>query len=300
MRPAECSSSIVCFLVAWIALFGFASITTRALESTISPSNSFAYSANAGWVDFRPSAEDGVRLDETFLSGYAYSANLGWIHFGDGSPANGHSYSNTAPDDYGVNLGADGALSGFAYSPNIGWIAFENQMGQPRLDFTTGKLSGYAHAANTGWISLDTPSSDLIASSIAPPADSDGDGIADSWEHQHFGNLTSASSSSDADGDGATDLREYLAATEPQDSGSHLRIVSHSFNATSSSANLTFTSSANRRYLVEYDGDLQGAWTDAGFGLLTPDSGATTTRSFVHPASTKLFFRVQARKPLQN
>jgi hypothetical protein len=100
-------------------------------SSTISTTDRHAYAANAGWIDFRPTAGDGVRVDETFLSGYAYAANFGWIHLGDGSPENGHSYSNNSSSDYGVNLAADGKLTGYAYSANIGWISFEQQWGQP-------------------------------------------------------------------------------------------------------------------------------------------------------------------------
>ena len=267
-------------------------------NSTISSADRHAYAANAGWIDFRPSADNGVRVDETFLSGYAYAANFGWIHLGDGSPENGHSYSNNSSTDYGVNLAADGNLSGFAYSANIGWIAFEQQWGQPTMNYSTGRFSGYTYATNAGWIALDTPSSDLAAASIAAPADSDSDGIADAWEQSKFGNLASATATSDADRDGATDLREYLAGTEPADADSHLRIVSHSYNTSNQTASLTFTSAPNRRYLIEHDSDLQGLWTDSGFGLLSPDSGANTSRTFAHPASSRLFFRVQARKPL--
>jgi hypothetical protein len=267
-------------------------------NSTISTTDSHAYAANAGWIDFRPSAGDGIRVDETFLSGYAYAANFGWIHLGDGSPENGHSYSNNSSSDYGVNLAADGKLTGYAYSANIGWISFEQQWGQPAMNYSTGRFSGHAYAANAGWIALDTPSSDLAAASIAEPADIDGDGISDAWEQSKFGNLTSATATSDADHDGATDLREYLAGTEPADAASHLRIVAHSYNTNNQTASLTFTSAPNRRYLIEHDSDLQGPWTDSGLGLLSPDSGASTSRTFVHPASSKLFFRVQARKPL--
>ncbi len=198
-----------------------------------------------------------------------------------------------------MNLAPDGSLSGQAYSANIGWIAFEPQWGQPRLDYATGRFSGHAHAANAGWVALDTPSSDLVAASIAAPADTDGDGISDAWEMEHFGDLKVASASTDADGDSVSDLREYLAATDPLDADSRLRIVSHNHDTGKSSASLEFTTAPNRLYTIQR-GDLQGAWTDVGFGPVSPDSGATTLRSFSHPAATKLFFRVQAWKPLQN
>jgi hypothetical protein len=288
-----CSPSWFCF---WALL---ACLSAASGSSTISSTNRFAHAANAGWIDFRPSAENGVRVEETRLSGYAYSANFGWIHLGDGSPENGHAYSNSSPTDYGVNLAPDGSLTGRAYSANIGWITFEQQWGQPRLDYITGRFSGHAHAANAGWIALDTPSSDLAASSIATPADLDGDGISDAWELGNFGKLTQASSATDADRDGVPDLREYLAGTDPKNSASRLRIVSHSHDTGKSSASLEFTTVPNRLYTIQR-GDLRGVWTDVGLGSVSPGPGSTTARTFTHPAASRLFFRVQTRRPLQN
>ncbi len=46
-------------------------------------------------------------------------------------------------------------------------------------------------------------------------ADADGDGLDDSWEIQHFGNLTSQSGTGDPDEDGATNLQEQASITDP-------------------------------------------------------------------------------------
>ncbi len=193
------------------------SLASRGLaQSTISASESYVYSANTGWIDFRPSEADGVRLTETYLNGYAYSGNIGWIHFGDGSPSNGHRYANSTNTDYGVNLDKLGNLTGYAYSANVGWINFEQGEGRARLNFLTGKITGHAYGANIGWISLDTPASDLVANTIACP-DTDGDGIGDAYEIAHFGNLGTVDGTSDSDGDGQTDAQEYLAGTDPGD-----------------------------------------------------------------------------------
>lgn len=281
-----------------ILVFAFLAMSATA-SSTISATDRFAHAANAGWIDFRPGAGNGVRVEEGFLSGHAYSGNFGWIDLGDGSPENGYAYSNATPSDYGVNLAPDGALAGYAYSANIGWIAFEQHRGQPRLDYSTGKLSGLAYAANAGWIALDTEFSDLLAASIAPPGDSDGDGISDAWEMQHFGKLGSAHANTDADGDGSSDLQEYLAGTDPLDANSALRIITHDYNPATPSVQLKFQSSPNRLYTIQR-GDLQSGWTDSGLGVISPDVGDSTVRSFVFPTATKHFFRVQARKPLQN
>ena len=49
---------------------------------------------------------------------------------------------------------------------------------------------------------------------IPAGADTDGDGLADAWETQFFGNLSSGATQ-DSDGDGMSNLAEYLSGTNP-------------------------------------------------------------------------------------
>ena len=49
--------------------------------------------------------------------------------------------------------------------------------------------------------------------------DTDNDGIADTWEQDNFGDLTSADANSDTDNDGATDISEFLANSNPKEDG---------------------------------------------------------------------------------
>jgi hypothetical protein len=269
------------------------------IESSISSTNQFAYSSNAGWINFRPNSENGAQVHENLLCGYAYAANFGWIHFGDGSPDNGHKYSNNSSTDYGINLNADGSLEGKAFAPNIGWVSFEKIWGQPRINYSTGRFSGFAYSGNIGWISLDTEFSDLVTSYIAIPVDNDGEGIPDSWEMENFGDLTTARTTTDYDGDGVTDSKEYLAGTDPKDPQSQFRVVYHSYNTANSSSSITFTSVKNRLYRIEHDSDLQGSWADSGLGLIAASPETVTSRTFTYPNSSRFFFRVQAIKPLQ-
>lgn len=262
-------------------------------QTTISATDHHAFAANAGWIDFRTTVGDGVRVTDTFLAGYAYAANFGWIHFGSGHPGNGHSYANGVIADYGVNMNPAGELTGCAYAPNVGYIQFEQAYGKPRIDPLTGIFHGAAYSANLGWISLETPSSALATTSISRP-DVDGDGIPDPWEELHFGNLTNANATTDADGDGATDLSEYTSGTDPQNATSHFRITSHSYAPDRTSATLTFTVVPNRLYRIEHGTTLAGAWTDSPLGLFTPDPGPTTTRNITVPSVTARFFRASA------
>jgi hypothetical protein len=47
------------------------------------------------------------------------------------------------------------------------------------------------------------------------PGDSDGDGLNDTWEQQHFGNLTAQNATGDPDGDGLNNTAEFQAGTDP-------------------------------------------------------------------------------------
>ncbi len=269
-------------------------------QSTISTTDRYAYSANAGWIDLRPSATDGIRVTDTFLAGYAYAANFGFIDFGNGVPANGHTYANNATTNYGVNLSSTGLLTGYAYAPNIGWIQFEQSLGLPKLDLLTGQFSGHAYSANIGWIALDTTLSNLATTSLSRP-DTDADGLPDPWERLVFGRLTVAGATSDTDGDGASDAAEYAAGTDPKDGASCLRIMAHSYSASRNSATLTFTISPVRNYRIEYDTDLIGAWTDSSLGTFTPAAGSTATRTVLTSLTAgprSRYFRVVAVPPL--
>lgn len=278
-------------------LIFLASVTLAAAQGTISPTNRYAYAANAGWIDFASTVVgNNVGVSDTFLSGYAYAANFGYIHFGSGTPVNGYNYGNGAASDYGVNVSPDGLLTGYAYAANIGYIQFEQTLGQPRINLLTGQFGGYAYSANIGWISLDTPLSDLAITKLNRP-DSDGDGIPDNWEKLYFGNLTTANALTDKDGDGSSDLAEYRAGTLPNDRTSSLRITAFNFNSNFTQSSLTFTIQPTRFYRIEHDTDLEAPWTDSTLGTFTPAAGATATRTLTLPSSPRRFFRAVAIQP---
>ncbi len=189
-------------------------------------------------------------------------------------------------------------LRGFAYGANIGWINFEST-GNPRLRFSDGHLDGYAYSANCGWINLGNGAFTLSTDSVTPGIDTDGDGMADAFEFQFFGGLT-MNATTDTDGDGMSDLQEYLEGTSPTNPGDRLRITVFSTNPGGTNSLLTWTSNASRLYQIEVNPDLlPNHWTnDPSFGILTPDMGATTSRTVTAAASSRRFHRVRAIRPL--
>ena len=207
-------------------------------------------------------------------------------------------YSNTATNDYGVNHDGAGNLSGYAYGANIGWLNFEAQ-GAPKIDLLTGNLSGYVYGANIGWINLSNAVAFVQTDSLDKGADTDGDGIPDSWEYLHAGDLVTMNATSENDGDGVKDIAEYVADSDPFDASDYLRITALSVNSGGSTSTVTWTSHPTRLYHVQSRVDLTtGSWaTNTPPGRMSPDVGATTTRSVPDTAATQRFFRIEALVP---
>ena len=280
--------------------FVFAAALPALADSTVSPAARFSYGGNIGWLNGRhdqPFAPSGLVVSEYTITGRAYGANIGWIGFGV-TPAGGVRFSQFAGDT-GVNHDGTGNLSGWAYGANVGWISFNwaapVSPNRPQVDLSTGAFSGYAYGANIGWINLAT----LTTQSIAAP-DTDGDQMADAWEREHFGNLTTAALGTDADGDGASDVAEYTAMTAPNNSSDFFKIVSQFYDVTMTTVVLQFTTTQHRRYRLQWSPDLATWVNDATHGIFAPDPGATTTRAVTFPSGAKRFFRAIAIKPLQN
>jgi hypothetical protein len=274
-------------------------LATVHAATTMDPSNKYAWSANAGWMDWSGGSGQtatGVVIGAYFCSGYIYSANVGWINLGSGAPTNGIYYQNLSANDFGVNLDAFGNLRGYAYGANIGWINFETN-GAPKINMINGQMSGSVWSANCGWISLSNAVAYVQTDSIQQGALAP-DGLPIAWLLQNFG-TTNVNANSDPTGKGMTIGQDYLAGTDPNNVNSVLRIITGSFASSGTSASLTWSSVPTRYYYLQKALNLNSnIWTDSGLGLVSPSVGSTTTAGYTDTNAPVRFYRVEAVRPL--
>ena len=120
--------------------------------------------------------------------------------------------------------------------------------------------------------------------------DTDGDGMDDDWEVAYFGNL-SRNGSGDFDGDGANDLAEFLAGTDPTDSGSIFRVLTVA-PINGGDTRVIWSGNSNRNYRVEFKDDLAAAGWSALNGSVAWNG---STASMIDPGatnSTHRYYRV--------
>jgi hypothetical protein len=128
---------------------------------------------------------------------------------------------------------------------------------------------------------------------LDPEADTDGDGLPDSWEMERFGSLN-ATASADADGDGTTNMMEYLAGTNPLS-------VASVFRPTTQTADgklvLTVPTVSNRSYRVWGTANLNSPWTQ--HDTISGD-GTTVQWEYLMSQSTRYFLRIEILIPESN
>ena len=131
------------------------------------------------------------------------------------------------------------------------------------------------------------------APALNPSEDADGNGLSDSWEIEHFGDV-GVDSSIDADGDGTTNLMEYLAGTNPRNPASVFRPTS---GTSGGNLVLTVPTVSGRSYRVWGTENLQGLWT---LHDTIPGDGNTVEWLYPLNQSTRYFLRVEILIPPNN
>lgn len=116
------------------------------------------------------------------------------------------------------------------YGPFVFDLSFATSMGSQNLSYN---LAVEIEDGDSVWIKYELeggPSSHALGfdnisitpQGEAPAADTDGDGIPDSWEAQYFGGVTNCDASANADADPLTNWEEYIADTNPTNDTSYL------------------------------------------------------------------------------
>nr|NIP98491.1 lamin tail domain-containing protein [Akkermansiaceae bacterium] len=126
-----------------------------------------------------------------------------------------------------------------------------------------------------------------------PGADSDGDGLPDTWEDANQLNPGDPSDAAlDTDFDGRTNLYEYLSGTDPQDRTSFLAIASMRFD--DNGFTLEFPAHPGVRYTVQFSDDLAIWRTLTIIGPLVAGQPASAS----DPAAPRhRFYRLVAERP---
>lgn len=126
-----------------------------AASGGIDATSRWAWTENAGWLDFGASAGN-VLVGDSALTGYAWAENLGWVSL------NCANTDSCAAVDYKVINDGAGNLSGYAWGENAGWINFAPTGGGVTIN-SSGEFLGYAWGENTGWIVFNCGTTDSCA-----------------------------------------------------------------------------------------------------------------------------------------
>ncbi len=104
-------------------------------NGTINATNKYAWSNQAGWVNFG-ATNGGIAITDSGITGYAWNANYGWI--------------NMAPTNGGVTVAASGTLSGYAWGAGLGWVNFSGVSIN-----SSGRFIGQASGVIIGTLTFD-------------------------------------------------------------------------------------------------------------------------------------------------
>jgi hypothetical protein len=122
-----------------------------------------------------------------------------------------------------------------------------------------------------------------------------GDGIPNWWKQQYgFDLFDPTVADADADGDGMSNLREYLAGTNPTNAASRLAITS--LTLTNGNVRVCWSAVGGKHYFLQTNSDLSTAFSDASPVIAIPGTGETVTNYLDSRAATNgqtRFYRIR-------
>ena len=132
----------------------------------------------------------------------------------------------------------------------------------------------------------------IFTLNLSPPVmvDSDGDGMDDQWEMDHFGTLA-RDGTGDFDGDGATDLFEFLTGTDPTDPASVFRAEMIGVAGSGQNSVIIWPLAPGKSYRIQFKNDLNDSnWQDLNGNItLVGNQGHATDLA---PATGQRFYRI--------
>ncbi len=167
-------------------------------------------------------AQSSATVKGLLQSGYPYpEVRLYWGLADGGTNVNAWNYE----EDLGVTMW--GAISHDLSSLQDSTVYYyrwyaENEYGFAWSEQTTNFTTVAGSLNLSGSVYVDS----FGVGTVRPLSiDNDGDGLSDTWEDDYLGG-TGSDQNADNDSDGVSNLREYMAGTDPDDTDSYMRLVS--------------------------------------------------------------------------
>lgn len=135
----------------------------------------------------------------------------------------------------------------------------------------------------------------ILRSVVSVIVDTDADGMDDSWENTHFGNM-SRIGGEDFDSDGQSDRHEFLAGTDPKDPASVLALNTVP-EIRPGSVTLMWNAAPGKRYRVDYKNDLSDPNWTALDGVVEASGQVGFKTDPTASSSERRFYRVSLVEP---